>query len=500
MHKPVVLIVLDGWGYREETSHNAIAQASTPFFDHLWEYYPHALLSASEESVGLPKGQIGNSEVGHVTIGAGKVIDTELVRISKAARAGEFGTNPAFVKLFSHVLQNDSVLHVMGLVSPGGIHSHQEHLHAFIRAAKHAGISKVAVHVFTDGRDTPPQSAVEYIKDLEQVLDNEQVGVIATLAGRFYAMDRDTNWDRIEKAGDAIFYGKGKAGGRQKASAVVGEFYSQGLSDEHLEPVVFLGDDEKEILLQKNDGVFFFNFRADRARQLAKKISDRVEDLGLAFVTLTEYEPSLTCTVAFPPQAVETTIAREISHAGLRQAHIAETEKYAHATYFLNGGVEKPYPGEEYVLVDSRKDVATHDLAPEMKTKEVVDEALTRLDQDFIFLNFANADMVGHTANPPAVKIAVETIDKQLERLVTAVTQRGGIVVITADHGNAEVTVDPDTGVKHTAHTKNLVPFIVTDKTKKLEPFGALADVAPTVLSLLGLIAPQQMTGKNLFI
>ncbi len=498
--RPVVLIILDGWGYREEQTNNAIADAAKPYFDSLWEKYPHTVLDASEESVGLPEGQIGNSEVGHMTIGAGTTIDTDLVRITKAIRTGEFAQNPAMQKLFTHVQQHGSTLHVMGLVSPGGVHSHQEHLHAFLRACKAQGISKVAIHVFTDGRDTAPQASVQYLKDLEEVIAQEGVGRVATLSGRFFAMDRDKNWDRLAKVEDAMFFCKGNVCELQRASDLVKDLHAAGHMDEHLEPHVFVDEKGEGVSIQKDDGIFFFNFRADRARQIAQKVLERTAGLNTVFVTLTEYDATLAVDVAFRPERVQTTLSAEISKAGLTQAHVAETEKYAHATYFLNGGVETPHEGEEFVLVESRKDVPTHDLAPEMKAKEITDEALKRIENgtDFLFINYANADMVGHTANVPAVKIAVETIDRELARLVPAVVERGGAVFISADHGNAEMNVDPHSGEKHTAHTLNLVPGILTIEGKQLRQSGTLADIAPTILELMQLPQPESMKGKSL--
>ncbi len=498
--KPTVLIVLDGWGHREDTKDNAIAQTPTPFFDYLWNTYPHALLEASSESVGLPDGQMGNSEVGHMTIGAGKIIDTDLVRITKAIRNNEFRTNPAFVQLFDHVKKHDSVLHIKGLVSPGGIHSHTSHLVAFLDAAKHAGITKIAIHAFLDGRDTGPKSAAQYLKELENVIDDLGIGFIATASGRFYAMDRDNNWDRLEKVEDAIFNGTcDNTYHACKPSEIVEKLYAEGVVDEHLEPIVFLDEDGHHYSVHDHDGIFFFNFRSDRARMLSSKIATHAGEKDLCFVTLTEYDKNIPSLVAFPPTSITTTLGNEISKAGLTQAHIAETEKYAHATYFLNCCHELPYPGEEHILVESHKDVPTHDLAPKMRAKEIADKALESIEKgtDFIFINFANADMVGHTGNVEALKIAIEEVDTQLKRVVEAVRTHGGTTLITADHGNAEENINYETGEKHTAHTLNLVPFIVTMEEGLLQN-GTLADVAPTTLHILGIPQPSEMTGKNL--
>ncbi len=495
----VALIILDGWGYREAGDNNAIAAAQKPFFDSLWKKYPHTLLDASGLAVGLPAGQMGNSEIGHTTIGAGTVIDTELVRIGKAIDSGEFERNPAFKALFDHVKQHNSVLHAQGLLSDGGVHSHQEHLYAFLRAAKKAGIKRVAVHVFTDGRDTAPQSGAQYLKDLEAVLTEVGNAFVASISGRFYAMDRDKNYDRLKKAEEAMFECKGNIC-TLKPSAYLEELYASGTKDELLEPIVCLGDDGKGCRVEANDGVFFFNFRADRARMLAEKLLERQAKDNVCLATMTEYSTEFKCLVAFPPAKIETTLAAEISKAGLSQAHIAETEKFPHATYFLNGGVEKPYPLEKHILLASRKDVKTHDEAPEMRAEGIADKAVEEIEAgtDFIFINFANPDMVGHTANVPAIITAVETVDRALRAVVEALTRAGGVAFVTADHGNAEVNVDPDTGKPHTAHTTNLVPAILTKEGVLLRDGGTLADITPTLLSLLRLEKPVAMGGKDL--
>ncbi len=499
-HLPVVLVVLDGWGYREEKEHNAIAQAHTPFLDSLYAQYPHILLHASGEAIGLPPGQPGTSEIGHLTIGAGRVLDTDLVRITKAMKAGEFDANEAFRTVFDHVLHHDSTLHIMGLMSSGGIHSHSSHVEGLLRTAKNAGITKLAIHAFTDGRDAPPQSAKEYLKELEDLLDELGLGFIASISGRFYAMDRDRNWHRIQKAEDAIFRAASDVRHQAKPSEVIEALYRQGHLDEHIEPIVFMDEGGKTYQIEKNDGVIYINFRPDRARMLSQRVLDCKDEMNLCFVTMTSYEKNFSALVAFPGMGVQTTLATEIAQGGLTQAHIAETEKYAHATYFLNGGREESHDGEEHVMIESRRDIRTHDQAPEMKAQEITDAALARLAEgvDFIFINYANADMVGHTANFPATLQAVECIDTELERLVSAVHARGGIVCITADHGNAEVGVDPSSGIMHTAHTTNPVPFILTKQEISLRSGGTLADVAPTILSLFALSKPASMTGTSL--
>jgi len=498
----VCLIVLDGWGYREDTADNAIASANIPFFRKLWNEYPHSVLNASEEFVGLPHGQMGNSEVGHMTIGAGRIIRTDLVRISKAVQNHELGENQQIKKLLNHVLSHNSVLHVQGLVSPGGIHSHQDHLYEFLREAKKAGIKKIAIHVFTDGRDTPPKAAAEYISLLEGQIKELGVGYIASLCGRYYAMDRDNNWDRVCQAEEAMFSCKGNICNDKKPSEILREFYSRDIGDEHIEPTVFLDDQGNTATLGAHDGVFFFNFRADRARMMTARIAEKVDALDLYFVTMTQYEDTLIPApyVAFPPERPATTLAEQISKAGLSQVHIAETEKYAHSTYFLNGGEEKEHTGERFILVPSRKDIKRHDEAPEMMAKKIADVAVAEIEKgtDFVFINFANADMVGHTANVGAIVKAVEAVDKALEKVYTAIEKKGGVMFITADHGNAELNIDQKTHEPHTAHTLNLVPAILTKKGETLRN-GGLDDIAPTVLKLLGLPVPKEMTGEILF-
>ncbi len=507
MNKPIALIVLDGWGYREETTDNAIAAAHTPHFKHLWETYPHSLLKASGDAVGLPEGQMGNSEVGHMTIGAGKPADTDLVRIDKAIQSGEFDTNPSLLSLFEHVKKNHSVLHVQGLVSPGGVHSHQNHLYAFLRLAKKQGVPEIAIHVFTDGRDTAPQSASSYIKELESVLDilnadapnpHKPPFFIATISGRYYAMDRDNNWDRLAKTEQAMFDCTGNVC-EIKPSDYLSELYKKGERDELIVPTVCATPEGAGCAIKDGDAVFFFNFRADRARMLSEKMLELPKSKDILFVTLTEYCVDFTCAIAFPPFKIETSIGQEIASAGLSQARIAETEKFAHATYFLNGGREAKFERETDILIPSRKDVKTHDEAPEMRAEAIADAVIAEIGKgtDFIFVNFANPDMVGHTANVPAIKTAVEAVDVELGRVVDALEKASGIALITADHGNAELNIDPATGSKHTAHTTNPVPFILTSHDCTIRD-GALYDLAPTVLDLFGLQKPKAMTGESL--
>ncbi len=495
----VMLIILDGWGYREDTKDNAVKAAKTPVFNKLWSKYPHTLLDASGLAVGLPEGQMGNSEIGHQTIGAGKVIDTDLVKIDKAIQSGEFAKNPAFQALFAHVKKNKSTLHVQGLLSDGGVHSHQNHLFAFLRAAKESEIKDIAIHIFTDGRDTPPQNASKYLKELEDVLLELGVGKIATISGRYFAMDRDNNWDRLAKVEKALFECKGNVC-TIKPSVHLENLYKNGKLDEHIEPIICLDESGKGITIKENDALFFFNFRADRARMISKKILEKERSHNILYATMTEYGSEFKCHTAFPSSKIETTLAAEISKAGLTQAHIAETEKFPHATYFLNGGVEKPYAGEKHIMLDSRKDVATHDLAPKMRAEGIANKAIEEINagSNFIFINFANPDMVGHTANVPAIIEAVEEVDLQLGRVIDVLEKKEGIAFITADHGNAETNIDQVTGKKHTSHTINPVPAILTSNDYSFRSSGGLSDIAPTILSILDIAKPKVMTGKNL--
>lgn len=494
-HKQVALIVLDGWGYREEQDHNAIAQARTPYFDSIWEEYPHTLLYAGEGYVGLPEGQVGNSEIGHTTIGAGTIIDTDLVRIAKAIQDETFHTNGAFLELCKHVREKGSALHVMGLLGVGGVHAHSDHLHAFLKLAKDQGIEKCYIHVFTDGRDSGPYDAAQALTELDDLCQELNFGTIASVSGRFFSMDRDNNWDRLRQFEDHVF--ECKNGLCQLAPIdELKRQHAEGKTDEHIEPFSVV-----EAPLRRDDGVFVFNFRADRARMITQKLVERKKLLNLHIVTLAEYQKDLDVVVAFPPRIIRTTLANEVSLAGKRQAHIAETEKFPHATYFLNGGREEPHPGEEHVLLASRKDVKTHDEAPQMRAQSIADEAIARIEAgvEFIFINFANPDMVGHTANVPAIITAVETVDEQLKRVCDALHARNGIAVVTADHGNAEVNINPLTGDKHTAHTLSRVPCILTNTSDPLHSEGSLQDLAPTVLKILDIQPPVDMTGRALF-
>ena len=497
--KQVALIILDGWGYREDKKDNAIEASKKPIFDSIWNKWPHSLLEASGLAVGLPEGQMGNSEVGHMTIGSGRPLDQDLVRIDKSIKNGEFENNESFVKLFNHVKENNSAIHVMGLLSDGGIHSHESHLLAFIESAKKHGIEKLFVHAFMDGRDTPPQSGSFYLKKLEDKMNEIGLGVIASVSGRYYAMDRDKNWERLEKAEEAIVLGLGEVC-EINPSKYLENLYEDGSIDELLVPFVCLDKEGNKNVLGKNDGVFFFNFRADRSRMMTTKILGKSLTENIMFVTMTDYGDEYKTTTVFSPIDVENTLAKVISKNGLSQVHVAETEKFAHATYFLNGGKEKIYDNEEDILVPSRKDIKTYDEAPKMSAKEVADRAIEKIEAgaDFIFINFANPDMVGHTAVVPSIIEAIEETDFQLGRVIEALIARSGVAIVTADHGNAEINIDQVTGFKHTAHTTSPVPCILVGMEEPVRN-GTLADLAPTVFKIFGIKKPEEMTGESLF-
>lgn len=494
MSKQVALIVLDGWGYREDLEHNAVAAAKTPYFDSLWEKYPHSLLEASGLHVGLPDGQIGNSEIGHTTIGAGKVIDTDLVRINKSIEDGSFSNNNVFEGLFDHTKKNNSKLHLVGLIGKGGVHSHQEHLLSFLKVCKEKNVSEVYLHLFTDGRDASPYESIKDISEITELTKEVGIGQICSISGRYFAMDRDNNWDRVEKVEKMIFHCEGNICQITPEEEIKAQ-HDSGKTDEHIEPFMV-----NEMPISKGDAVFFFNYRADRARMLTERILARKDEMDLFFATLTQYSKKYECAVAFPPIAIETTIANEVSLAGLTQAHLAETEKFPHATYFLNGGKEDAHEGEEHVMLQSRRDVKTHDEAPEMRAEAIADEAIKRIEDgvNFIFINFANPDMVGHTANVSAIVTAVEVVDRELKRVLDSLHEKGGVAFVTADHGNAEVNFDKEKNEKHTAHTLNRVPAIITKEGLEMHD-GSLRDIAPTILNLFEIEKPKCMTGDVLF-
>ena len=499
---PVALIIMDGYGCGDVNDpNNAVQIAKTPVIDGLKANFKNTQIFASGEHVGLPDGQMGNSEVGHTNIGAGRIIYQSLTRVTKSIKDGDFFTNEALVSVASEVKAQGGALHLMGLVSPGGVHSHSQHLYGLLEFAKQQGIEKVFVHAFLDGRDVDPSSAAEYVAELEEKIKEIGVGKVASVSGRYYAMDRDNRWERVQKAYDVIAYGKG--GAADDAVAGIKASYEAEVTDEFVVPFAVGG----YAGMEDADGVIFFNFRPDRARELTHAFTD-TEFAGFerkgavkAFATMTQFEEGLNVKVAFPPEAITNTLGEIVSKAGMTQLRIAETEKYAHVTFFFNGGVEEPYEGEDRILVPSPK-VATYDLQPEMSAIEVTDkvvEAIKSRKYDFIILNCANGDMVGHTGVLEAAVKAVETVDTCVGRFVEAIREVGGEVCITADHGNADQMVDPDTGAPFTAHTTNPVPFIVvSDRVSEIASDGALCDIAPTMLTLAGMEIPAEMSGKPL--
>jgi len=476
-HPLVALVILDGWGCAPAGPGNAVELAETPNFDRLWRTFPHTTLDASGEAVGLPPGQMGNSEVGHLTIGSGRVLFQDLMRVNKSIEDGSFFENPALVGAF----ERGERVHLLGLVSYGGVHSHIDHLRALLRFAP----EKTWIHAFTDGRDVSPHSAVE---DLAELPEDR----IATVIGRYYAMDRDQRWDRTQRAFDAIVRGVGEAA--DDPIEAIRRSYQRGITDEFIEPIVVTG---RPTLEPKTDSAIFFNFRPDRARQLTMKLTEAGADI----TTMTRYRQDLDTPVAFPEQDVPETLAEVLAERGVRQLHVAETEKYAHVTYFFNGGREAEWAGETRILVPSPRDVPSYDLKPEMSAREVTQRFVEALDQDgygFAVINLANPDMVGHTGSSPAAVKAVETVDECLGQIVAAVERNDGVSLVTADHGNAEQMLEPDGVSPHTAHTTNPVPLIVTDPEVTLNDTGELSDLVPTALAFLGFAQPLQMTGKPL--
>jgi 2,3-bisphosphoglycerate-independent phosphoglycerate mutase len=501
---PVLLIILDGFGHREECDYNAICQARKPHWNFLWNTCPHTLIDASEKWVGLPKAQMGNSEVGHMNIGAGRVVYQDYTRIENAIESGELLTNPALAKAIETARGAGRVLHVMGLLSPGGVHSHESQIHALLEMAARAGVKDVRLHAFLDGRDTPPKSAEASLAAAEKKCAELGTGRVATICGRYYAMDRDNRWERVQPAYELITEGKTPY---RSASAVeaLRAAYARGETDEFVK-ATSIGEQTR---MNEGDAVVFMNFRADRARELTRALTDprfdgfpraHVPRLGY-FCTLTSYGNDFAhIPAAFPPQSVDCGFGEYLASKGLRQLRIAETEKYAHVTYFFNGGVERPYAGEDRILVPSPK-VATYDLKPEMSAYEVTEKlvgAIASRRYDAIVCNYANSDMVGHTGNLAAATRAIEVLDECIGRVVASMKEAGGEVVITADHGNAETMLDPQTKQAHTAHTLNLVPLLYIGRQARIAERGALQDVAPTLLAMMGLPAPSQMTGKSL--
>jgi len=525
-NKPLVLTILDGWGYRAETHANAIALARKPNYDRLLAEYPNTLIRASDHYVGLPDGQMGNSEVGHLNIGAGRIVRMDMTRIDAAIASGEFFTDPVLVKAM-HIAASGRALHLIGLLSDGGVHSHSRHLYALLRLAVQHKQAKVFVHAFMDGRDTLPTNGAGYLQDLQQKMREYGVGKIASVSGRYYAMDRDLRWEREHKAFDAMVTGQAEGGAYADPVARVRECYNNDITDEFIIPFVCTENGKPVGAIQDEDVVICFNYRADRVRQITRvlarnsyltanggkelpqaaeldsEIPRNTVPKNIHYVCMTQYDKNFSLPVVIPPESMDNLLANVMAQAELRNLRVAETEKYAHVTYFFNGGIEKPFAGEERELVPSQK-VATYDLAPEMSANGIADVVIKAVGDtafDIVVVNFANADMVGHSGKiEPTIK-GVETVDACLGRIYQAIKQQGGAMLITADHGNAEMMIDPVTGGPHTAHTTNPVPFIlVTELGKKIgvREGGSLRDISPTVLGLLGIPQPLQMTGGDL--
>ena len=501
--KLTMLMILDGYGYNPETDGNAVYAAKTPVMDKLLESCPHTLINASGLNVGLPDGQMGNSEVGHTNIGAGRIVYQELTRITKSIEDGDFFENDALLKAVENCKKNDSAFHLIGLLSDGGVHSHIKHLFAALELAKKNNLTEVYVHGFMDGRDVSPTSGIDFVKALEEKMAELGVGKIGVLSGRYYAMDRDNRWDRVEKAYSALVYGEGVRDG--SAQEVMQKSYDAGVTDEFIVPSVITDGAN----IKSNDSVVCFNFRPDRAREITRTFVDPDFEgferkngfFPVYYVCMTQYDAKMpNVDVAFRPEKLTNTFGAYVAEKGLNQLRIAETEKYAHVTFFFNGGVEAPYENEDRALIPSPK-VATYDLQPEMSAYEVTDEVIKRIESgkyDVIILNFANCDMVGHTGVFDCAVKAVEAVDECMGKVIDAVRARDGVVCITADHGNADQMVDPDTREVFTAHTTNQVPFIVAGKDCALREGGRLADIAPTLLDIMGLEKPQEMSGESL--
>ncbi len=506
--RPVALIILDGFGHSEKTEGNAIALAKTPFLDQYYQKYRHALIEGSGERVGLPCGQFGNSEVGHLNMGAGRIVQMDITRIDSAIRSGKFFENPTLVAAVD--AGRNTSLHLMGLVSDGGVHSINTHIYALLELAARRGVERVFLHCFTDGRDTPPNSGKRYLEELNARMREIGVGRVATVCGRYYAMDRDNRWERVKRAYDALTLGIGSR--MRDPIAGVEASYENGVTDEFIEPIVVTEESGEPVsTIKSGDSVIFFNFRADRARQLTRAFTglnfdgfEREKLTDLHYATFTQYDRSFTTPIVFPPISLKNILVDVFAQTGVENLRVAETEKYAHVTYFFNGGVEKEFPHERRILVPSPK-VATYDLQPEMSAPKVTDQVCRAIDEgktDVYIINFANADMVGHTGNLEAAIQAVEVLDTCLGWVIGSIERVKGAAIITADHGNCEQMIDPETGGPHTAHTSNPVPFILCDPdfNGTLREMGALEDIAPTILELLGVEKPVEMTGRSLMI
>jgi len=505
--KPVVLIVLDGWGYSERRESNAILNAETPVWNRLWQDCPHLLIRCSGTDVGLPAEQMGNSEVGHLNLGAGRVVYQEFTRISRAIKSGSFFSNHTLTQAVDQAITNDKAVHILGLLSPGGVHSHEQHIQAMAKLAVERGAQRVYVHAFLDGRDTPPKSAAASLQAMQETLAQLGRGRIASIIGRYFAMDRDHRWPRIQSAYDLLTQGRGHSA--PDALSALELAYARGESDEFVEATAIIPPGEQPATITDGDSVIFMNYRSDRARQITRPFIEEdfsgfqrevTPKLG-AFVSLTEYNEQFHIPVAFPPERLRNTFGEYIANQGLHQLRIAETEKYAHVTFFFNGGVEQPYAGEDRILVPS-PDVATYDLKPEMSAPEVTDKLVAAIESghyDAIICNYANPDMVGHTGSFDAAVKAVEVIDRCLGRLVAAAQKTGAELLITADHGNAEQMRDEAVNQAHTAHTCNLAPFIYVGRpAEAARATGSLADIAPTMLYAMGINKPTEMSGQPL--
>ncbi len=504
---PMVLLILDGWGCSEKQQHNAIAAAKKPVWDKLWNAYPHTLIRTSGAAVGLPADQMGNSEVGHLNLGAGRVVYQEFTRVSRAIKTGSFFTNRTLTDAVDLAIETGKAVHILGLLSPGGVHSHEDHIHAMLELAVERGAKNVYLHAFLDGRDTPPRSAKTSIQSMEAQFETLQGGRFASIIGRYYAMDRDHRWPRIQAAYDLITQGKADYQAAHALDALE-MAYQRDEGDEFVKATAIVPAGTEPVGIEDGDVVVFMNFRSDRARQITRPFiepdfdgfsRDRKPALG-AFVSLTEYKSDFDVAVAYPAESLKNVFGEYIAEHGLRQLRLAETEKYAHVTFFFNGGVEEPFEGEDRILINSPM-VATYDLQPEMSAPEVTDqliEALKSETYDVIICNFANPDMVGHTGKFDAAVMAIETIDTCLGRILEALQAAGGEMLITADHGNAELMLNDATGQMHTAHTTNLVPLVYIGRQAQMAEHGALSDIAPSILYLMNMEIPPEMTGTPL--
>ena len=506
--KPIMLMILDGFGINEKSDGNAVKQANTPNIDKLMKKYQTTKIYTSGLKVGLPDGQMGNSEVGHTNIGAGRIVYQELTKITKSIEDGDFFSIPEFIEAIENCKKYNSKLHILGLVSDGGVHSHIRHLYGLLEMAKRRDFENVYVHCFLDGRDTPPASAEGYMTELEEKMKEKGVGKIASISGRYYAMDRDKRWERVKKCYDALVKGEGNKS--TSATIAIEDSYQKEVFDEFVEPTVICNGETPIATIGEHDSVIFFNFRPDRAREITRAIVDpkfdgfETKKMETYFVCFTNYDETMpNVKIAFKKEPLVNTFGEVISKNGLKQLRIAETEKYAHVTFFFNGGEEKQYPGEDRILVPSPK-VATYDLQPEMSAREVTEKVVEAINSDkynAIILNYANPDMVGHTGSLPAAIKAVETVDECVGKVVEAMLAHEGTMLITADHGNCEQMIDYKTGDPHTAHTTNPVPLILVTKNEKLKiKEGKLADLAPTMLDILGIEKPEEMTGESILV